>query len=135
MRRDTGADHGNIDMVLKRSFDDGKTWGPIQVVWDDGENTCGNPCAVVDRATGDVLLLMTHNLGGDTEREIVGGTSEGTRTVWVARSADEGLTWSAPREITAATKDGSWTWYATTPVWPIAASASTRTSTRWAVAP
>src|SRR5215471_3322921 len=38
------GDAGEIDLLLRRSTDGGKTWGRVQVVWDDGPNTCGNPC-------------------------------------------------------------------------------------------
>ncbi len=38
------GDAGNIDLVMKRSTDGGRTWGKLRVVWDDGANTCGNPC-------------------------------------------------------------------------------------------
>ena len=82
---------------------------------DDGPNTCGNPCPVVDRTTGVVWLLMTHNLGDDDESKIVAGTSRGARTVWVCRSDDDGRTWSKPVEITSTTKRPDWTWYATGP--------------------
>jgi len=108
-------DTGDIDLVLRRSTDGGATWGPIQVVWDDAANTCGNPCPVVDRDTGTIWLLMTHNLGEDVESKIIDRTSKGTRTVWVSKSADEGATWSKPGEITKDVKRPDWTWYATGP--------------------
>ena len=57
------GDAGNIDLVLKKSADGGKTWGPLQVVWDDGSNTCGNPAPVLDSKSGHVVLLSTWNLG------------------------------------------------------------------------
>jgi len=114
--RKTGrGDAGDIDVVLKRSTDGGKTWLPQQVVWDDGPNTCGNPCAVVDRQTGTIWLLLTHNLGSDTEAQIASGKSKGSRTVWVTRSDDEGATWARPREITHDVKLPNWSWYATGP--------------------
>ena len=51
--RKTGIlDHGDIDLVLKRSFDGGKTWGRLQVIQGKGFTTWGNPAPVVDRATG-----------------------------------------------------------------------------------
>src|SRR4051794_318674 len=62
-RKSAGGDSGNIDLVLKRSYDSGATWSAAQVVWDDQENTCGNPCPVIDETTGTVWLLLTHNLG------------------------------------------------------------------------
>jgi sialidase-1 len=114
-RKKGTSDAGDIDLLLKRSQDGGKTWGDAQVVWDDGANTCGNPCPVVERATGTIWLLLTHNLGKDTEKAIVDGTSKGTRTVWVANSSDDGATWSKPVEITRDVKKPEWTWYATGP--------------------
>lgn len=114
-RKNSAADHGDIDLVLRRSLDGGKSWQPLQVVWDDGPNTCGNPCPVVDRTTGVVWLLMTHNFGEDTEARIEAGTARGSRTVWVTSSSDDGKTWSRPREITAQVKKPDWTWYATGP--------------------
>jgi sialidase-1 len=109
------SDTGDIDLVLKRSFDGGKTWQPMQTVWDDGSNTCGNPCPVIDRATGTIWLLMTHNRGSDREVQIVDGTSTGTRTAWATKSADDGASWSKPVEITKDVKLANWTWYATGP--------------------
>ncbi len=109
------SDAGDVDLLLKRSTDGGKTWGETQVVWDDAGNTCGNPCPVVDAKSGTVWLLMTHNLGIDTEAAIVSGKSKGTRTVWVTSSTDDGATWAKPAEITKDVKKPAWTWYATGP--------------------
>lgn len=114
-RKNGQSDSGAIDLVLKRSTDGGQTWGKLQVVWTDGANTCGNPCPVVDRDTGVVWLLLTHNLGQDHESQIDNGTSRGTRTVWVTRSADDGLAWNPPVDITQGVKPTGWTWYATGP--------------------
>ncbi len=114
-RKSGGGDSGDIDLVLRRSTDGGRTWGAQQVVWDDGANTCGNPCPVLDESTGTIHLLLTHNLGTDRERDIAARTAKGTRTVWVASSADHGATWTKPVEITATTKLPEWTWYATGP--------------------
>lgn len=114
-RHASSSDTGDIDLVMKRSRDDGRTWSTQQTVWDDAQNTCGNPCPVVASETGTVLLLATHNLGVDHESRIIAGTSKGTRTVWLLRSDDHGATWSKPREITATTKQDDWTWYATGP--------------------
>jgi len=109
------SDTGNIDLLLKRSFDQGRTWQPVQVVWDDSTNTCGNPCPVVDRTTGTIWLPMTHNLGQDREAQIVDGTSKGTRSVWMTKSTDDGASWARPVEITKTVKAANWTWYATGP--------------------
>lgn len=115
-RRSGCSDTGRIDLVLKRSMDGGATWGPLQVVWSDGENTCGNPAPVVDTETGTVFLLSTWNLGEDHEPDIIAQKSRDTRRVFVLNSSDEGETWSRPREITEQVKKENWTWYATGPV-------------------
>lgn len=109
------GDAGNIDLLLKRSTDGGRSWSDQQVVWDDGGNTCGNPCPVVDRSTGTVWLLLTWNLGSDHESAIVAGKSKDTRRVFVTKSIDDGRTWDKPADITTKTKKPNWTWYATGP--------------------
>jgi sialidase-1 len=114
-RKGGRSDAGDIDLLLRRSADGGATWGPLQVVWDDEADTCGNPCPVVDRSTGTIWLLLTHNLGRDAERDIIDGKSRGSRTVWVSRSDDDGATWAKPEEITASVKSPDWTWFATGP--------------------
>jgi sialidase-1 len=114
-RKNNGSDRGDIDIVLKRSTDGGLTWGALAVIWDDGENTCGNPCPVVDATTGGIQLLLTHNIGTDSEKAINAGTGKGSRTVWIMRSRDHGATWSAAEEITETTKAKDWRWYATGP--------------------
>ncbi|MBE3099381.1 MAG: exo-alpha-sialidase [Planctomycetes bacterium] len=109
------GDSGNIDLVLKRSTDGGNTWQPMQIVWDDGPNTIGNPCPVVDRSTGTIWLPLTRNRGEDNEAQIKNRTSKESRTVWMTKSTDDGVTWAKPVEITATTKSPDWTWYATGP--------------------
>jgi sialidase-1 len=110
-RRNSGADSGNIDVVLRRGFDGGKTWGPVQIVADAGDDTIGNPTPVIERETGTILLLLTRNPSGVAERDV----GEHDRTVWITRSADDGATWTALREITDQVKRPGWTWYATGP--------------------
>ncbi|MFE5320942.1 exo-alpha-sialidase [Paenibacillus sp. NPDC056579] len=95
-RKNSASDTGDIDLVLKRSFDEGRTWQPLQIVCNDGVNTCGNPTPVQDESTGRIWLFMTHNYGEDTIEEINNGTSRGVRTIWSSYSDDEGATWSAP---------------------------------------
>ncbi len=111
-RKGGTSDTGNIDLVMKRSTDGGRTWSKQQVIWDDGDNTCGNPCPVVDSATGTIWLLLTHNLGKDNEAAITAGKARGTRTVWLSHSDDDGETWSPPRDITREVKEPALGWYA-----------------------
>jgi sialidase-1 len=114
-RKTGGGDAGDIDLLVKRSSDSGRTWGKADIIWDDADNTCGNPCAVVDRDTGTIWLFSTHNIGSDRETDIIHKRANGTRTVWVIRSDDNGRTWSKPDNLTAALKHPSWGWYATGP--------------------
>jgi sialidase-1 len=72
--RKGGRGHaGDIDLALRRSFDNGRTWQAIQTLWDDQSHTCGNPCPVLDRDTGTLWLFMTWNHGSGTEAEIIDG--------------------------------------------------------------
>lgn len=109
-------DHGNIDVVLKRSTDGGRTWDPLQVVAANGDDLAGNPAPVV-LDTGRVLIVHVRNAAQATEAAIRRGevVPEDGRRIWVQHSDDEGVTWSAPREITAQVKEKAWRWYATGP--------------------
>lgn len=99
-RKHGGSDSGDIDLLVKRSEDHGRRWSEQRVLWDHKDNTCGNPCAVVDRSTGTIWLLSTWNLGKDREGAIISQTSQDTRRVFVMASTDDGVTWSEPQEIT-----------------------------------
>jgi sialidase-1 len=113
-RRNGLGDAGDIDLLMRRSTDNGQTFSATQVIWDDGENTCGNPCPVVDQASGTIFLFLTHNLGTDSEHALVRGTSQKKRTVWLSRSTDDGVTWSKPEELPHL-REPDWSWYATGP--------------------
>ncbi|MHC4227971.1 MAG: sialidase family protein [Planctomycetota bacterium] len=110
-----GGDSSDIDLLVRRSEDGGKTWSNKRVVWDQGRNVCGNPCPVQDRDTGVIWLLLTWNDSTDSGRRLHNGTSKNTRRVYVCNSEDDGHTWSKPVEITATTKKSDWWWYATGP--------------------
>jgi len=114
-RKNGCSDTGDIDLVMKRSDDRGKSWGALQTIWDDSLNVCGNPAPIVDQSTGTINLLTTWNLGEDHESEIIAATSIDTRRIFIHQSHDHGVSWSAPKEITWSVKDSSWTWYATGP--------------------
>lgn len=109
-RVDSCADTGNIDVVMRRSTDGGRTWGPLQVVWDDGSAKAGNPVPVVDARTGDVLLLVIQTGAGVTNADVVDGTAtwEQSMRPFVLRSSDDGSTWTAPRDITDSVKKRTW---------------------------
>jgi sialidase-1 len=108
-RKNGPGDHGDIDIVLKRSRDGGRTWGPMQLVQDEWNNPAakvwiGNPTPVVDlddpQHPGRIWLAFTRS----------------NARVFVTCSDDQGQTWSPRREITDTAMRPSWGWYATGPV-------------------
>lgn len=109
------GDTGDIDLLLKRSEDNGKTWSNEQIVWNDEKNTCGNPCPVVDEETGRIWLFSSWNNGNDNEAEIVNKTSLSPRLPYVCYSDDDGKTWSTPISLEKTCRNPSWGWYATGP--------------------
>ncbi|WP_030932300.1 sialidase family protein [Streptomyces sp. NRRL S-646] len=112
----SASDHGHIDIVLKRSTDGGRTWGPLQVAADNGTGLAGNPAPVV-LDTGRILLVHVRNAPSASEETIRLGKVKDAdgRRVWVQHSDDDGLTWSSPVEITKSVKQAGWRWYATGP--------------------
>jgi sialidase-1 len=112
-RRSGRSDSGRIDILLKRSLDGGRTWQPTQLVGSDEDATCTNPSPVVDRDTGNVLLLFCKHPAAVRSALILEGKAP--RTVWLTVSEDNGASWSRPREITASVKNPHWTWYVTGP--------------------
>lgn len=114
-RRSGGGDSGDIDILLKRSTDNGRTWSDLQVVADHETNTIGNPCPVVDCTNGRIWLPLTWNLGTDHERQIMTGTSKDVRRVYITYSDDDGATWAPINEISETTRQPHWRWYATGP--------------------
>lgn len=112
-RKNGAGDAGDIDVVVRRSRDHGKTWEPYRIIADDGTNTIGNPCPVQDRDTGTIWLLLCRNAEDGHEKDILAGRA--AREVLVMKSDDDGVNWSEPRNITRDVKRPEWTWYATGP--------------------
>ncbi|MEU1033192.1 sialidase family protein [Streptomyces mirabilis] len=108
------GDAGDIDIVVKRSADGGRTWGPLQVVNEGAGDTHGNPAPIVDRETGRIVLAETYNTGRTDGR---GCDVPCDRTPHLQYSDDDGLSWSAPRDLSAEILPPNWnSWYATGPV-------------------
>lgn len=84
-RRGGSSDDVPIDILLRRSDDQGLHWSPPVAIVSDGERTCGNPCPVLDRDSGDLLLPFCKDNQG----------------VFLSRSRDDGHTWDVPRDISA----------------------------------
>ncbi|MGW0288581.1 exo-alpha-sialidase [Streptomyces tuirus] len=108
------GDAADIDIVVKRSTDGGRTWGPLQVVTEGAGDTHGNPAPVVDRETGRIVLAETYNTG----RTDAGNcTVPCDRTPHLQYSDDDGRTWSKPRDLSDEILPEHWnSWYATGPV-------------------
>lgn len=77
------SDLMDIDIVMRRSGDGGRSWTPIQVVAADGDHTVHSPTPVYDPATSTVWLPYCV----DYER------------LFVISSTDAGTTWSEPRDL------------------------------------
>jgi sialidase-1 len=120
-RLHSAADAGEIEVVLRRSRDGGRTWLPLQVVSAAAGKTCGNPVPVIDPGSGDLVLVAVQNGADALEISVARGIDplEGRR-VYVQRSTDDGASWSSPVEITAQVKPDDWGWYATGPCHGIA---------------
>ncbi|MFI0186598.1 exo-alpha-sialidase [Streptomyces sp. NPDC017082] len=108
------GDAADIDLVLKRSTDGGRTWGPLRVVGEGAGDTHGNPAPVVDRVTGRVWLAETYNTG---RTDGASCSVPCDRTPHLQYSDDDGLTWSPPRDLSPEILPADWnSWYATGPV-------------------
>ncbi|MFB0615896.1 exo-alpha-sialidase [Streptomyces sp. AGS-58] len=108
------GDAADIDIVLKRSTDGGRTWGPLQVVDEGAGDTHGNPAPVVDRSTGRVWLAETYNTG---RTDSAGCSVPCDRTPRLRYSDDTGRTWSPARDLSPEILPADWnSWYATGPV-------------------
>jgi sialidase-1 len=91
-RKSSSADHGDIDLVLKRSFDGGRSWGPLQIVHEEGgaaRIAIGNPVPIVDRETGTVHLLFCRD----------------NQQAFYTRSTDDGASFRHPRNVSGAFAD------------------------------
>jgi sialidase-1 len=97
-------DEGDIDLVLKRSTDGGRTWSKQVVLENDGANPCKNPAPVV-LPNGRVLLLWLWNKSIASEKDRT------TREVYVTFSDDDGVTWSKSRNISSSVYGKDWRWY------------------------
>jgi sialidase-1 len=112
-RKYTGKDSDQIDLMIRRSIDGGKTFDAPRVIATQQDWVCGNPSPVQDRRSGRIWLLFNKNRQDGDERMICEGKAP--RTVWKMYSDDDGLAWSEPEEITEQVKPKEWSWYATGP--------------------
>ena len=110
-RKHHAGDAGDIDLVMKRSTDNGTTWSDLRVVADHGDHVAGNPCPVVDEKSGRVFLIFCTS--ETSESALMQG--QGRRAIWIQSSDDDGQKWSPPRDISQGIYPDDWRWYATGP--------------------
>jgi sialidase-1 len=115
-RVSSNLDYGNINLLYKRSTDNGTSWSGLKEAVGTGPGTWGNPTPVVDRATGTVWLFLSWNAASksqhdgtnpDTGEPTTAITKWGERKVYVMKSTDDGQTFTGvdgsagPTDMTA----------------------------------
>lgn len=90
----------DINIIIRRSSDNGKTWTPIEMVIDFPEGkSASDPSMIVDDVTGEIFLFYNY-MNLDTEKDIY--------YLHVMKSSDNGKTWSKPEDITSQIAKPEW---------------------------
>ena len=100
-RVNNSGDFGDINIVMKRSADKGKTWSPVKVLVNYASLQAGNPAPVVDMLDAEHpqgVVYLFYNTGNNHEGEVRKGN--GLREVWYIKSTDQGKSWSDAVNIT-----------------------------------
>ena len=101
---DPGFEKQDIDLVMKRSTKNGRSWSAMKVIEDPGERwSAANPCTLVDR---DARRIWLFYLRGKPERNTYSarpGTDD--IQIFARASNDNGETWSEPIDLTRVTRD------------------------------
>ena len=110
----------HVDVGLSRSTDGGKTWEKMRLPLAFGEfgglpagqNGVGDPSILVDTKTNNVWVVAawTHGMGNQRAwwSSHPGMDMNHTAQLVLAKSTDDGKTWSEPINITEQVKDSSW---------------------------
>ena len=110
----------HIDIGLSRSIDKGKTWEKMIIPMSFGQegglpkaqNGVGDPAILVDTQTGTIWIVAawTHGMGNYRAwfNSQSGMDKNRTSQLVLAKSTDDGKTWSKPINITSQVKDSSW---------------------------
>lgn len=82
----------DINIVMRTSPDNGENWSEIRTIVDYPEGrSASDPSMITDRLTGTIFLFFNY-MDHDLE--------EGIYYLKMARSSDNGKTWSTPEDIT-----------------------------------
>ncbi|TCO96468.1 sialidase-1 [Bacteroides heparinolyticus] len=110
----------HVDVGLSRSTDGGRTWEEMRLPLAFGEtgglpaaqNGVGDPSILVDTRTNDVWVVAawTHGMGNQRAwwSSHPGMDRSRTAQLVMAKSTDDGKTWSEPFNITEQVKEPSW---------------------------
>jgi len=99
----------NIDLAMKRSFDNGKTWTPIKIIADyPGEEAAGDASMLIDKQTGTIWLFFDYILPKEgfkpemLKEFKVAEDYDKWRIVYfyAIKSDDDGESWSNPIDLT-----------------------------------
>lgn len=96
-REDPGG--GDIDLVYKRSTDQGASWSKLMVLDDPGAQwAASNPTPVLDRSNGRLWVVYNRWEPAFGTAESKPGTAN--NQAWVRHSDDHGRSWSPATDIT-----------------------------------
>lgn len=101
--RDRKTDQAGNDLVVSVSKDEGVTWAKPRVAYEQGADSCNNPCMVEDELVGRVFLFFQTFPAGSKEFGRLPDGASGTR-IRMLTSDNEGETWSGPVDLTLALK-------------------------------
>ena len=104
--RDKPTDQAGNDLVISFSKDEGATWSKPVVAYEQGADSCNNPCLVQETKSGRIFLFyQTFPAGGHEFGGLPVGPADpkGNRSCFVT-SDDDGVTWSKPSDVSATLK-------------------------------